>query len=210
MELLLKYFPELTSRQIEQFSTLGRVYSEWNEKVNVVSRKDIVNLYERHLLHSLSIARFITFKPGAKVMDLGTGGGFPGIPLAIMFPDSRFHLVDSIAKKLKVIDAVKEATGLTNVFTFHARAEEMDFKYDFVVSRAVAPLADLLRWSKGKYLAKNLHPIPNGLICLKGGQLEEELQQAKARQIEKIPLSNYFEGSFFADKFLLYVPHQPR
>ncbi len=205
MELLLKYFPQISPRQIQQFSTLGRVYTEWNEKVNVISRKDINNLYERHILHSLSIAKFISFRNGTKIMDLGSGGGFPGVPLAIMFPEARFHLVDSIAKKLKVVEAVKEATGLTNVFTFHSRAEEMDFQYDFVVSRAVAPLGDLINWTKKKYLVKNLNQMPNGLICLKGGNTEEEIKQVLLRDVQKIPISNYFEGNFFADKHLIYA-----
>lgn len=203
MEVILKYFPELSEVQRKQFEMLLPLYTEWNEKINVISRKDIENLYTRHVLHSLSIAKFIQFKNGSKLMDLGTGGGFPGIPLAIMFPECRFHLVDSIGKKLKVIDAVKEATGLTNLFTAHSRAEEMDYQYDFVVSRAVAPLTDLLTWTKGKYLGKNLNPIPNGLICLKGGDIEEELKVAPKAQ--KVALSTYFDDEFFTDKYLVYT-----
>jgi 16S rRNA (guanine527-N7)-methyltransferase len=145
MEIILKYFPGITQSQIQQFSSLQKIYTDWNEMINVISRKDISNLYEHHVLHSLSIAKFIQFRDATKIMDLGTGGGFPGVPLAILFPECRFHLVDSIGKKLKVVEAVKEAIGLKNIFTFHARCEEMDFKYDFVVSRAVAPLSDLLR-----------------------------------------------------------------
>lgn len=205
MDFILKYFPQLTHKQIEQFASLGRVYSEWNEKINVISRKDVENLYERHILHSLSIAKFISFRNATKVMDLGTGGGFPGVPLAILFPDSRFHLVDSIAKKLKVIDAVKEEVGLTNLYTFHSRAEDMDFQYDFVVSRAVAPLSDLLRWSKGKYLPKHLNEIPNGLICLKGGKVDEEIAEAAPNRHQKVPISTYFEEEFFKDKFIVYA-----
>src|SRR5687767_14608640 len=132
MELLLKYFPDLTQPQIQQFSSLQRIYFQWNEKINVISRKDIKNLYERHILHSLSIAKFVQFKDAAKILDLGTGGGFPGVPLAIMFPGSRFHLVDSIGKKLKVVETVKDEAGLKNIFTFHSRGEEMEFQYDFV------------------------------------------------------------------------------
>lgn len=204
MELLLKYFPELSTTQIEQFSSLHKIYVEWNEKINVISRKDIDNLYERHILHSLSIAKFIQFKNGTKVMDLGTGGGFPGVPLAILFPEARFHLVDSIGKKLKVIEAVKETIKLHNVFTFHSRSEDMKFQYDFVVSRAVAPLAELMRWTQGKYLTKNNHPIQNGLICLKGGDITAEI--AAVKNTIKLPLSHYYSELFFADKFLVYTP----
>jgi len=202
MELLLKYFPDLSQKQIEQFASLQKIYAEWNEMINVISRKDIENLHERHILHSLSIAKFIRFNNGAKVMDLGTGGGFPGVPLAILFPEARFHLVDSIGKKLKVIEAVKEETGLKNVFTFHSRAEEMHYQYDFVVSRAVAPLSELLKWTKGKYAAKDNHSVRNGLICLKGGDIAAELSAVKNAQ--KLPLSNYYSEEFFKDKFIVY------
>jgi 16S rRNA (guanine527-N7)-methyltransferase len=202
MELLLKYFPGLTQAQIQQFSSLQGIYSKWNEKINVISRKDIDNLYERHILHSLSIAKFIQFKDATKVLDLGTGGGFPGVPLAIMFPGSRFHLVDSIGKKLKVVEAVKDEIGLKNIFTFHSRVEEMEFQYDFVVSRAVAPLSDLLQWTKGKYFSKDQHPVYNGIICLKGGDIGEEI--AKINGVKKIPISNYFQQDFFRDKFIVY------
>ena len=206
MELILKYFPELSSIQIAQLSSLQKIYSEWNEKINVISRKDIQHLYEHHVIHSLSIAKFIQFNKATKIMDLGTGGGFPGVPLAILFPDSRFHLVDSIGKKLKVINAVNETIGLNNVFTFHSRSEDMKFQYDFVVSRAVAPVNDLLKWTKGKFLPKDLYSIKNGLICLKGGNIEDEISLIK--NLQKIPISNYFNEDFFADKYLLYVPQQ--
>ncbi len=202
MDFILQYFPNLTSKQIQEFSSLQRIYSEWNEKINVISRKDIENLYERHILHSLSIAGFVQFKNASKIMDLGTGGGFPGVPLAILFPECRFHLVDSIGKKLKVIEAVKEELGLKNIFTFHSRAEQMDYKYDFVVSRAVAPLAELLAWSKGKYLPHNHHAVHNGLICLKGGDIDAEISVVK--NARKIPVSNYFEQDFFKDKYIVY------
>jgi len=204
MEIILKYFSDLTTEQHKQFSLLKDVYAEWNEKINVVSRKDIENLYERHVLHSLAIAKFIQFESGSKIMDLGTGGGFPGVPLAIMFPESRFHLVDSIGKKLKVIDAAVEAIGLKNVFTFHSRAEQMEYQYDFVVSRAVAPSMDLMNWSKGKYFPKNRHKIVNGLICLKGGDLTEELKPFPKTEVT--PLSKYFSEEFFSDKSLVYIP----
>ncbi len=202
MELILKYFPDLTQKQIQEFASLQKIYSEWNEKINVISRKDIENLYERHILHSLSIAKFIQFNNATKIMDLGTGGGFPGIPLAILFPDARFHLVDSIGKKLKVIEAVKEEIGLQNVFTFHSRSEDMPYQYDYVVSRAVAPLSDLLNWTKGKYLSKNHHTVHNGLICLKGGDIDAEISVVK--NANKIPLPKFFEEDFFEDKFLVY------
>jgi 16S rRNA (guanine527-N7)-methyltransferase len=204
IELLLKYFPNLDAEQQAAFEKLSAVYSEWNEKINVISRKDIDNLYERHVLHSLAIAKFIEFRNGTKIMDLGTGGGFPGVPLAIMFPECRFHLVDSIGKKLKVIEAAKEELGLKNIFTFHLRAEEMEYQYDFVVSRAVAPLRDLMRWSTTKFAPKHLNEKRNGLICLKGGDLTEEAAGLKMVQIT--PLSEYFGEEFFKDKSLVYVP----
>jgi len=203
MELLLKYFPDITQEQIQQFSSLQKIYSEWNEKINVISRKDIENLFERHILHSLSIAKFIQFKPATKIMDLGTGGGFPGVPLAILFPGSRFHLVDSIGKKLKVVDAVKDEIGLKNIFTFHSRAEQLEFQYDFVVSRAVAPLSELLQWTKGKYLSKDQHAIRNGLICLKGGDIDAEIGEVKTAK--KIPIADYFSDDFFKGKYIVYT-----
>jgi 16S rRNA (guanine527-N7)-methyltransferase len=202
MELLLKYFPTLTQTQIEQYASLQRIYTEWNEKINVISRRDIDNLYERHVLHSLSIAKFIQFNNAAKILDLGTGGGFPGVPLAIMFPTSRFHLVDSIGKKLKVIEAVKEAIGLTNVFTFHSRVEQMEFQYDFIVSRAVAPISDLLQWTKGKYFSKDQRSVKNGLFWLKGGSLESENLEINVGK--KISVSSFFDQQFFKDKFIIY------
>lgn len=203
MDILLKYFPNLTETQQQQFAALQGIYSDWNDKINVISRKDIENLYERHVLHSLSIAKFIQFNNGAKIMDMGTGGGFPGVPLAIMFPGARFHLVDSIGKKLKVIEAVKEDIGLNNVFTFHSRAEAMDYHYDFVVSRAVAQLSELLTWTKGKYSGNDQHSIKNGLICLKGGDITAELSVVK--HVKKVPLNHYFTEESFADKYLVYT-----
>ena len=203
MDIILKYFPDLKQEQIEQFAALKAIYTEWNEKINVISRKDIENLYERHILHSLSIAKLIQFKNATKVLDLGTGGGFPGIPLAIFFPDCRFHLVDSIGKKLNVVDDVKTKLGLKNTFIFHARAEEMDYQYDFVVSRAVAKLPELLSWTKGKYLAKDQNSFRNGLICLKGGDIEAEI--ALVKTAKKFPISAYFNEEFFKDKFIVYV-----
>jgi 16S rRNA (guanine527-N7)-methyltransferase len=205
MQLIQKYFPDLTPRQLEQFAALDGLYRDWNEKINVISRKDIDYLYEHHVLHSLAIVKFIQFKNATKIMDLGTGGGFPGIPLAIMFPECRFHLVDSIAKKLKVIDAVSEALQLKNVFTFHSRVEQMPYQYDFIVTRAVAQLSDLLAWTKGKSLYKDQNALPNGLIALKGGDLATELAAAEAKLIKQLPLSVFFKEDFFKDKSLVYV-----
>ena len=205
MELLFKYFPSLSQKQIEQFSSLQEIYSGWNKKINVISRKDIENLNQRHVLHSLAIAKFISFRSGTKIMDLGTGGGFPGIPLAVYFPECRFHLVDSIGKKMKVVEAVKEELQLKNVFTFHGRAEEMNFQYDFVVTRAVAPLAELLKWTKGKYMPKNLNEIPNGLIALKGGNIQSEIADAMLKNVKVVPIQNFFIEEFFGDKQIVFI-----
>ena len=169
MELINKYFPNITDEQRQRFAALDALYRDWNSKINVISRKDIDNLYEHHILHSLGIAQIINFKPGTRVMDLGTGGGFPGIPLAIMFPEVHFHLVDSIGKKIRVCDDVRTALGLTNVTTEWTRAENLKEKYDFVVSRAVMPLADLVKLERKNIAPKAQNAMPNGLICLKGG-----------------------------------------
>jgi 16S rRNA (guanine527-N7)-methyltransferase len=203
MEAVLQHFPDLTPHQVKQYEMLLPLYADWNSKINVISRKDIDNFYEHHVLHSLAIAKYLRFKDATKVMDLGTGGGFPGIPLAIFYPNCRFHLVDSIGKKLNVVKAVAEAIGLENVFTFHSRAEEMKYQYDFVVSRAVAPVADLLKWTKGKYLPKSQNVIPNGLICLKGGNLLEELNGI--RTLANIPLAKWYANPFFQEKVLIHV-----
>ncbi len=202
MEILTKYFADFTPTQLQQFAALKDLYTEWNEKINVISRKDIDNFYEHHVLHSLSIATQFDFKPGTEIMDLGCGGGFPGIPLAIFFPDTTFHLVDSINKKLKVAAEIATAIGLQNITTQHTRAEEIkNRKFDLVVSRAVAPLKDLWWWSK-PLLKKG--QSPNGLICLKGGDLAKEIFESNCRprvwEIEKV-----FEEPFFKDKFLLNV-----
>jgi 16S rRNA (guanine527-N7)-methyltransferase len=210
MEIILKYFSDFTVEQIKQFEALKEVYTEWNEKINVISRKDIDSLYERHVLHSLSITAMFEFEPGTEIIDLGTGGGFPGIPLAIFFPEVKFHLVDSIAKKLKVVDAVAENIGLTNVTTQHSRIEDIkNRKFDFVVSRAVAPLKDLWKWSKPLLKNKqqanvNQQHIP-GLICLKGGDLAAEIQESNTRP-RLIEIKDIFEEEFFKDKYILYVP----
>jgi len=208
LELITRYFADFTDKQLEQLSALEELYKEWNEKINVISRKDIDSLYERHVLHSLSIAAVFEFAPGSEIIDIGTGGGFPGIPLAIFFPEVRFHLVDSIAKKLKVVDAVTEKTGLKNVTTAHTRAEEIrNRKFDFAVSRAVAPLKDLWRWSK-PLLVKGSPEKDDlqqpGLICLKGGDLSAEIQESHTRP-RMIELQQIFGEPFFAEKYLLYV-----
>ncbi len=202
MEILLKYFTDFTETQLAQFAALKELYTDWNEKINVISRKDMDNFYEHHVLHSLAITTQFDFVPGTEIMDLGSGGGFPGIPLAIFFPHTHFHLVDSINKKLKVINEVVAAIGLHNISTQHCRAEEIkNRKFDVIVSRAVAPLKDLWWWSK-PLLKKGSKP--NGLICLKGGDLTKEIFESNCKpriwEIEKI-----FEEPHFKDKFLLQV-----
>lgn len=208
MDIILKYFSDFTEEQLRQFQLLGPLYKEWNEKINVISRKDIDALYEKHVLHSLSIAAAFDFEPGTEIVDLGTGGGFPGVPLAIFFPEVKFHLVDSIGKKLKVVEAVAEAVGIKNITTQHSRIEDIkNRKFDFVVSRAVAPLKDLWRWSKP--LLKTNSQIPNpinkpGLICLKGGDLAKEIQESLTRP-RVMELTDIFPETFFAEKYLLYI-----
>lgn len=205
MELILKYFPNITQKQKEQFAALYDLYIDWNSKINVISRKDIENLYEHHVLHSLGIAKFVNFKPGTDIMDLGTGGGFPGIPLAIMFPDCKFHLVDSIGKKVKVASEVAADIGLENVSFRHCRAEEEKSKFDFVVSRAVMPLNDLLKIIRKNISDKQINSIPNGLICLKGGELENETLPVKHKVVSS-DLKDIFEEMFFETKKIIYVP----
>lgn len=204
MELINKYFPNITDEQRQRFASLDALYRDWNSKINVISRKDIDNLYEHHILHSLGIAQIINFKPGTRVMDLGTGGGFPGIPLAIMFPEVHFHLVDSIGKKIRVCDEVRTALGLTNVTTEWTRAENLKEKYDFVVSRAVMPLADLVKLVRKNIAPKAQNAMPNGLICLKGGELANEVLPMKAHTLIT-SLSDYFEEEFFETKKVVYV-----
>lgn len=205
MQQILKYFPNLSERQKEQLQQLDALYHDWNAKINVISRKDIDNLYEHHVIHSLGIAQYINFRAGTTVMDLGTGGGFPGIPLAIMFPEVKFHLVDSTKKKILVCDEVIKGLGLQNVTTRWCRAEEEKGKFDFVVSRAVMPLADLVKICR-KNVAKECHnALPNGLICLKGGELESETYPMK-NSVEIVPLSDYFSEPFFETKKVVYLP----
>lgn len=205
MELIQKYFPDLNERQREQFGIMLRLYPEWNEKINVISRKDIENLEERHVLHSLAIARFINFKPGSAVLDFGTGGGFPGIPLAVMFPDTQFLLVDRTGKKLKVAQALAEACGLTNVRFQHGDVAEVKEKFDFVVSRAVMPQRELLKICRKNISRDQRNGVPNGLITLKGGDVQAELGPL-AQVSEQVDLSGYFKEPFFETKKLLYTP----
>ncbi|WP_289104703.1 16S rRNA (guanine(527)-N(7))-methyltransferase RsmG [uncultured Bacteroides sp.] len=204
MEIIQKYFPELTDTQKEQFMALYDLYTDWNSKINVISRKDITNLYEHHVLHSLGIAKVINFRPCTEIMDLGTGGGFPGIPLAIMFPDTHFHLVDSIGKKVKVATEIASAIGLKNVTTRHCRAEEEKQLFDFVVSRAVMPLTDLLKIIRKNIRKEQNNALPNGLICLKGGELQNEVLPVK-HQTVMYDLKDYFEEEFFETKKVVYV-----
>lgn len=204
IEIIAKYFPNLTSRQHEQIDKLGELYSSWNEKINVISRKDIDNLYEHHVLHSMSIAKFMTPKPGTKFLDMGTGGGFPGIPLAILWPDCSFHLIDRIGKKIKVAQDVAAQTGLTNVTFQHGDIGECREKYDFVVSRAVMRLEELVPLIRKNISPKNSNKLPNGLLCLKGGDISDEIAAVKSPVIE-VPLSDYFSEEYFDTKQLVYV-----
>jgi 16S rRNA (guanine527-N7)-methyltransferase len=205
LELILKYFPELTDIQIKQFEALGPLYEEWNSKINVISRKDIDNLYLHHVLHSLAIAKFIQFKPGTKIIDLGTGGGFPGIPLAILFPECHFTLVDSINKKITVVNAVAEALELKNVTAKTGRVEELKTKCDFVVTRAVAKIDKLLPWSRKVLKDNHLNLYPNGLIALKGDLTEELKLIPKFEYKEKEHILKYFNDPYFEEKYVLYV-----
>ncbi|UOU97729.1 16S rRNA (guanine(527)-N(7))-methyltransferase RsmG [Chryseobacterium daecheongense] len=200
--LLLKYFPDLTENQIEQFTKLEGLYHEWNEKINVISRKDMESLFEKHILHSLGIAKVMGFAPGTKVLDIGTGGGFPGIPLAILFPEAEFTLIDSIGKKISVVNAVAEGVGLKNVTAIHGRAEKLKEKFHFVVSRAVTQMPEFLRWLKGKFEKEQFNPKHNGVLYLKGGDLAEELAGIKC---EIFNLKNYFDEEFFETKKVVYL-----
>jgi len=204
MHLILKYFPDLTSEQIQQFEQLGPLYSEWNSKINVISRKDIDQLYERHVLHSLAIAKYNHFKPGTTILDVGTGGGFPGIPLAILFPEVKFHLVDSIRKKIKVVIEIKNALGLNNVTQEQIRAEELKNKYDFVISRAVTRLPEFVKWVKNNISHRQKNAVPNGILYLKGGDLQDELKPF-GKKVFIQNLSDYFEEEFFETKKLIYL-----
>lgn len=205
MEVLLRYFPALTDRQQEQFAALGSLYPEWNAKINVISRKDIDNLYEHHILHSLAIAKAVMFRAGTSVLDLGTGGGFPGIPLAILFPDSRFRLIDGTGKKIRVAAEIASAIGLTNVEAVQRRGEEEHERFEFVVSRAVMPLPDLVRLVRKNISSTQKNALPNGLLCLKGGNLEGETIPFR-RIVQTYQLSQWFSEPWFREKQLVYIP----
>ncbi len=202
--ILLKYFPNTTPQQQQQFEQLPGLYNFWNNQINVISRKDIDQLYERHVLHSLGIAKVINFLPGENVLDVGTGGGFPGIPLAILFPETQFFLVDSIGKKIKVVKEVASALGLQNLKAEHLRAEQVDEKFDFVVSRAVTRLKEFYPWVKGKFNKQSKNTLANGILYLKGGDLEEEIAES-GLAVQQYRLKNYFEEEFFETKQVIYV-----
>lgn len=204
INVIEKYFPGLSGKQREQFEKLGPLYADWNSKINVISRKDIDNLYTNHILHSLAIAKFLQPAPATTFLDMGTGGGFPGIPLAIMYPECRFHLIDRIGKKIKVAQAIAEAIGLTNVTFQHGDIGECRQKYDYVVSRAVTRLDELLPLIKKNVGGKQRNGVPNGLICLKGGDISDELRAARADELVD-ELRNYFDEEYFATKKLVYV-----
>jgi 16S rRNA (guanine527-N7)-methyltransferase len=203
--IITKYFPDLTPKQFQQFADLGPIYKEWNEKINVISRKDIGNLYVNHVLHSLGIAKIISFLPGADILDVGTGGGFPGIPLAILFPQSRFHLVDSIGKKITVVKEVSKAIGLANVKAEQLRAEQLKNKYDFIVSRAVTEMKEFYPWVHNKVKKESHHSKDNGILYLKGGDLEEEMDKLK-KPYSLHDLRNFFAEEFFDTKRVVYLP----
>ena len=204
MEVISQNFPELSEAQLKQFSMLEDLYIDWNAQINVISRKDIEALYVKHVLHSLGIAKVQPFLPGSKILDVGTGGGFPGIPLAIMFPETQFVLVDSIGKKIKVVEAVAEALGLQNVTAIHARAEKVQGEFDFIVSRAVTKMDDFVKWVRKKILRKNNHQLKNGVLYLKGGDLSEELQNFPSAKL--YDLTDYFNDPFFETKKVVHVP----
>ena len=205
MEIIKKYFKQLTERQLQQLQMLDELYREWNAKINVISRKDIDNLYEHHVLHSLAIAKAITFRPGTEILDFGTGGGFPGIPLAILFPECHFKLIDGTGKKIRVAQEVATAIGLENCQPEHLRGEDEKGRYDFVVSRAVMPLPDLVNIVRKNISKTNRNVLPNGVICLKGGELQAETQPF-TKVVETNPISNWFDEEWFKEKNVIYLP----
>ena len=204
MQIILDHFPDLNEKKINQLSRLKNIYETWNNKINVISRKDIENIYIRHILHSLSIAKFIKFRKDATILDLGTGGGFPGIPLAIIFSDANFILVDSIRKKISVVDEVVKELELKNVNSHWSRAEDLDYSYDFLVTRAVAKLPTLIDWSKGRFNKYSSHEIENGIIALKGGDIDDELNGIAEKRI--LDIKNIFDIQYFCDKKIVYIP----
>ena len=204
MQILNKYFPNLTETQVQHFKQLELLYAEWNAKINVISRKDIAALYERHVLHSLGIAKVQPFNPGARVLDVGTGGGFPGIPLAILFPETEFHLVDSIGKKIKVVEEVSAALGLKNLKAAHIRAEKVKGEFDFIVSRAVTTMPGFVKWVRKKVAKKQQHTLKNGILYLKGGDLTEELSLYSSASLYE--LAAFFEEDFFETKKVVHLP----
>ncbi|MCL6257738.1 16S rRNA (guanine(527)-N(7))-methyltransferase RsmG [Aquiflexum sp. TKW24L] len=205
MDLILKYFPDLTESQIEKLAKLGPLYADWNEKINVISRKDMEHFYEKHVLHSLGIAKVIQFEPGTKILDIGTGGGFPGIPLAILFPETHFHLVDSIGKKINVVKDVAKQLKLSNVEAQQVRAEDLVRKYDFILSRAVTRFANILPWVKNKFKKEDFNELQNGLLLLKGGEVDEEMEEREVSYVS-YHLDDYFKEEFFETKKVVYVP----
>ena len=204
MKLILEHFPNLNNKQIEQFSMLKAIYKNWNQKINVISRKDIDNINLRHVLHSMSIAKFIKFKNQTKILDLGTGGGFPGIPLAILFPDCNFILVDSVKKKIAVVENVVKELKLNNVISYCSRVEELDLKFDFLVTRAVAKMPKIINWSRGRFNLESNNEIKNGIIALKGGDINEELSSINNQTI--LPINEILDHEYFIDKKIVYVP----
>lgn len=208
-QLILSYFPDLTERQIEQLDRLQDLYTEWNSKINVISRKDMEQFYIRHVLHSLGIAKVMSFQPGTKVLDIGTGGGFPGIPLAILFPDTHFHLVDSIGKKISVVKDIAKQLKLPNVEAQQARAESLVRKYDFVVSRAVTRMANFYPWVKGKIKKEDFNEYPNGILYLKGGDVDEEMEETRKSYVT-YHLEDYFKEDFFETKKVVYMPWEDK
>ena len=204
MDLIIKHFPELSDLQIQQFKALQHLYRVWNLKINLISRKDIESLYLKHVLHSLAIAKYINFSPKASILDVGTGGGFPGIPLAILFPDTQFHLVDSIQKKIKVVAAITSDLNLRNIKSQHCRAEQLDGLYDFIVSRAVTSMPNFVKWISKNIKKKNIHPLKNGILYLKGGELSKELSPFSSATVYN--LKDHFEAPFFETKKLVHLP----
>lgn len=205
IDLILSHFPELTDTQKDQFTQLQPLYEHWNAQINVISRKDMEQFYVHHVLHSLAIAKYISFKDYTEILDAGTGGGFPGIPLAILFPNAKFHLVDSIGKKIKVVQEVAQALDLKNVTSEHARMEKVDHTFDFIVSRAVTQLGDFVRWTSYKFHNKSFNDVPNGIIYLKGGDLTEELKQVRGLKRKLVDISKYYSDPFFETKKIVHL-----